>query len=997
MPVNQNQNKNSNSYNYNPNRPQAGANPPTESQSKNVDPKKVVATVTKKATEYFVPGIGGIAYETVKKVPGIGGAVDNTTDATDQIPGVKKVSKGLNDSGVTVTTGEAPHLIGSKKAGIDKSAGNMNATLKKASIDGDATPVMPIRKNNDFNSRVRNNEAEDFVSSNNESPQDSDSLSNSEFPTDNIENDDKEGANSDTSTQNSSNPNNNKRNVNKAKGNMGGNLLKKIWKRYKIPILLGVGGIVFFFLILVIIFGGVSRETQTMGYVDTACNFNETKVTVTNCYQSSSEKDSLAIYNLDDFIIHLAYAYTNGGNYSDDAILALMVALKTNTLSYGNYNSSSKEIDVRICDVFSGYEGTSEDSSDKLVMLDASEDELNNLESLYEEISNYLYISSSYRSTISNLSSQNILNFDNNTLNEFEAMAGEGNTYSQILNNFYNSSSDDSDTEDNVYRETLFLGDSRTRGMQNAGVINSGNTIYGIGYGYDWLVGSGEFSNSDTNATNGGINGINDLMRDTASYNIVIWLGVNDLGNAEAYFEEYQNLATGDWSHHQIYIVSVGPVDDDLSTRANNDVIQNFNNTMSSLISSSGLSNLIYLDLGYTEDSIESYDSAGIHYSSQDYVNIYNIIINSLDNSLNSNYQLYNLTSYCTYYTLSENDAYWWPIGSNEATEGNIYGGDPASINITSYFGPRNDPIEGYIKGHGAIDIGVSEGTAVIATKSGEINLTNTGCSVGDHDCGGGYGNYIKIDHGDGIESLYAHLSEVLVSEGESVTQGEIIGYSGNTGRSTGPHLHFEIRLNGTRVDPLEYVNSENPRPINADNINFSLSGNSEDNKNMVCSSLLSSGLSKNAVAGIMVNMQAESGFNPINLQNSYENSLGFTDSSYTLAVDNGTYNNFVNDSAGYGLVQWTYYSRKQNLYDFAQSKNVSIGDMGMQLEFFLQELSGYSTTYKYVTGNYEAYDISYHFCTDYERPEDTVTACTSRVQDNLDSMLIYVQNGCSN
>ena len=88
---------------------------------------------------------------------------------------------------------------------------------------------------------------------------------------------------------------------------------------------------------------------------------------------------------------------------------------------------------------------------------------------------------------------------------------------------------------------------------------------------------------------------------------------------------------------------------------------------------------------------------------------------------------------------------------------------------------------------------------------------------------------------------------------------------------------------------------------------------------------------------------------------------------------------------------------QKQNLYDFAKSKNASIGDMGMQLEFFLQELRGYSTTYKYVTGNYEAYDISYYFCTEYERPEDTVTTCTNRVQNNINSMLTYVQNGCSN
>ena len=116
---------------------------------------------------------------------------------------------------------------------------------------------------------------------------------------------------------------------------------------------------------------------------------------------------------------------------------------------------------------------------------------------------------------------------------------------------------------------------------------------------------------------------------------------------------------------------------------------------------------------------------------------------------------------------------------------------------------------------------------------------------------------------------------------------------------------------------------------------------------------------------------------------------MGFTDSSYTLAVDNGTYNNFVHDKAGYGLVQWTYYSRKQNLYNFAKNKNTSIGDIGTQLEFFLQELEGYSTTY-------EAYDIAYHFCTEYERPADTIVTCTNRVENNLDQMLQYVQNGCS-
>lgn len=75
--------------------------------------------------------------------------------------------------------------------------------------------------------------------------------------------------------------------------------------------------------------------------------------------------------------------------------------------------------------------------------------------------------------------------------------------------------------------------------MQNAGVINNSNTIYGVGYGYNWLIGSGSFNTNNTNATVGGIAGINGLMRDHVNYNIVIWLGVNDLSNVENY---YQNI-----------------------------------------------------------------------------------------------------------------------------------------------------------------------------------------------------------------------------------------------------------------------------------------------------------------------------------------------------------------------------------------------------------------------------------------------------------------------
>lgn len=93
-------------------------------------------------------------------------------------------------------------------------------------------------------------------------------------------------------------------------------------------------------------------------------------------------------------------------------------------------------------------------------------------------------------------------------------------------------------------------------------------------------------------------------------------------------------------------------------------------------------------------------------------------------------------------------------------------------------------------------------------------------------------------------------------------------------------------------------------------------------------------------VAGLMGNLYAESGLNPQNLQNSFEKKLGYTDTTYTQAVDNGTYSNFVRDSAGYGLAQWTYWSRKQNLLNYIQGKKLSIGDLEGQLDFLYQELS---------------------------------------------------------
>lgn len=130
-------------------------------------------------------------------------------------------------------------------------------------------------------------------------------------------------------------------------------------------------------------------------------------------------------------------------------------------------------------------------------------------------------------------------------------------------------------------------------------------------------------------------------------------------------------------------------------------------------------------------------------------------------------------------------------------------------------------------------------------------------------------------------------------------------------------------------------INNKNTKEINVDiNSNEATIWNFFKNK----------GLTDYAVAGIMGNLYAESGLSQINLQNTGNTKLGMTDSEYTLAVDNGSYTNFIKDSQGYGLAQWTYWSRKQNMYNFIKGKGKSIGDLTAQLEFLYHELS---TSYK--------------------------------------------------
>ena len=124
----------------------------------------------------------------------------------------------------------------------------------------------------------------------------------------------------------------------------------------------------------------------------------------------------------------------------------------------------------------------------------------------------------------------------------------------------------------------------------------------------------------------------------------------------------------------------------------------------------------------------------------------------------------------------------------------------PVAGTITSQFGHRVDPITGEVSSHTGTDIACAEGTPILAAADGTVTVAN-----GLDSWGGSYGYYIQIDHGGGLETLYAHCSSICVTTGQQVQAGQVIGYVGHTGRVTGNHLHLEVRIDGNRVDAMQY------------------------------------------------------------------------------------------------------------------------------------------------------------------------------------------------
>lgn len=128
----------------------------------------------------------------------------------------------------------------------------------------------------------------------------------------------------------------------------------------------------------------------------------------------------------------------------------------------------------------------------------------------------------------------------------------------------------------------------------------------------------------------------------------------------------------------------------------------------------------------------------------------------------------------------------------------------PQSYPITSRFGYREDPFTGEIAYHSGTDIGAPGGTPILASADGTVTIANAIDSWG-----GGYGYHIKINHNDTFDTLYAHCSSICVTVGQEVKQGEVIGYVGTTGNSTGNHLHFEVWQNGERTDALGFFKAK--------------------------------------------------------------------------------------------------------------------------------------------------------------------------------------------
>ena len=195
------------------------------------------------------------------------------------------------------------------------------------------------------------------------------------------------------------------------------------------------------------------------------------------------------------------------------------------------------------------------------------------------------------------------------------------------------------------------------------------------------------------------------------------------------------------------------------------------------------------------EDGTETEESYTVAIPVMDMVEVYSNIENTLHLEISAEQKsnadsVYNLVRYGvaggSESWIPGADGFCSPIGSGWESR------------VTSEFGNRIDPITGKRKGHTGMDLAVPTGTPIRAALGGTVTVSKYNA--------GGYGYYVMIDHGNGLATLYGHCSKLLAKVGQTVEAGDIIALSGSTGRSTGPHLHFEVRVNGERTNPRAYL-----------------------------------------------------------------------------------------------------------------------------------------------------------------------------------------------
>lgn len=265
-----------------------------------------------------------------------------------------------------------------------------------------------------------------------------------------------------------------------------------------------------------------------------------------------------------------------------------------------------------------------------------------------------------------------------------------------------------------------------------------------------------------------------------------------------------------------------------------------------------------------------------------------------------------------------------------------------------------------------------------------------------------------------GTESMICVCSDVS-SDFSKIEKGELLWLKGHVGIYIGNGMAVECtpawdnkvqitacnctksgynRRNWTKHGKLPYIEYVKetvvaPQPVASDKIEYNIgkedkpsevkpavngtpSTGSKDDEKKLWDVLLAKIGNEYGVAGLMGNLYAESALRSNNLQQTCEKSLGFTDESYTSSVDNGSYTNFIKDSAGYGLAQWTYWSRKQGLLEYAQSVGKSIGDFEMQMEYLIKELeTNHKSTLKALKAAQSVFEASTYVLVHYEAPAD--------------------------